>query len=696
MNTAAPVTIDIPSLLPWGPIKTIQVRGEPRQLRECPTLGQDFWGVWRSAKEQLKAAGVTVAQYQGQWKATWWQAVDPVAAALRQTEAKAKADAERAELERALSGQDAQLPAEYEARMQQYATLCLGYQVPSVRRQVRALLDYRRALDSSDTGTGKTFVNLATCAVLGLKPFVVCPKAVMTSWKRAAAHFKLELAGVCNYELLRRGTTPVAKLVKTGKHEEFEWQLPSETVIIFDEQHRMKDFKTLNCKLGMAALRQGYRVLGLSATAADNPMQMKFTALLTGLIKTEKEFYGWMLRNGCTKGRFGLEFTGGRGVLHNIHRSIFPLHGTRIRIADLGDQFPETQISAEAYEMNGVASEIQRAYDDMASEIARIEASEATDKGACILTEMLRARQRSEVLKVPAMVDMAEDAEDMSVALFVNFDDTLDALAAKLGTKCVIRGGQSDDERQANIDAFQADKERVIICNIKAGGVGVSLHGSPTSRMRLAIICPTFSGQDLKQALGRVWRAKGAKSIQRIFFAAGTIEERVCEGVREKISRIDVLNDGIPDEVLVLKGERVDVVREAEERLALRAPAPGAALPTPDGRTTATYTPTPVDAKKQARREQVDAIASKITPEQVAVAHRCLQVVAGLDPDRASSRNGVGFSGSDGQWGHELAQAASLSPKQAAHAARLAWKYKGQLGDMVEPLRELVGAKGNE
>lgn len=132
----------------------------------------------------------------------------------------------------------------------------------------------------------------------------------------------------------------------------------------------------------------------------------------------------------------------------------------------------------------------------------------------------------------------------MSVAIFVNFNETADALCEKLKTRCVIRGGQSDPDREANIAAFQADREPIIIANIRAGGVGVSLHGTPESRTRLSIISPSDSGQDLKQALGRVWRANGAKSIQRIFFAAGTVEEKVCANVRAKIARIDTINDG--------------------------------------------------------------------------------------------------------------------------------------------------------
>ena len=36
----------------------------------------------------------------------------------------------------------------------------------------------KKALDCSDTGTGKTYTSIATCKILGLKPFIICPKSV--------------------------------------------------------------------------------------------------------------------------------------------------------------------------------------------------------------------------------------------------------------------------------------------------------------------------------------------------------------------------------------------------------------------------------------------------------------------------------------------------------------------------------------
>lgn len=444
----------------------------------------------------------------------------------------------------------AQLTAEQESRFEAVSTKLLPYQLAPAKHLV-AVLNTGNALDASDTGTGKTYVSLAACAVLGKPVYVVCPKPVRASWQRAANHFGLKIQ-ICNYELLRRGTQSECPKVTTEIHgkvtEQFQWSLSADTIIIFDECHRLKDYKTLQSELGLAAIRQGYRVLGLSATAADNPLQMKFSGLLTGLFSQEKSFFDWALTHGVEKNQFGYAFNGSRSILKSIHSQIFPARGNRIRIADLGNAFPETQITAESYDLNGNTEALRRVYDDMERELAELEAREAGDKAGRgeHLVIRLRARQKSELLKVPAIAEMAKDAIEsgMAVAIFLNFDESVKALCEKLKTDCVIKGGQSEAVRESNIAAFQSDASPVIVCNIKAGGVGVSLHGSPSAKTRFAIICPSDSGQDLKQALGRVHRAEGAKSLQRIFFAAGTIEETVCANVKAKIARIDALNDG--------------------------------------------------------------------------------------------------------------------------------------------------------
>jgi superfamily II DNA or RNA helicase len=142
---------------------------------------------------------------------------------------------------------------------------------------------------------------------------------------------------------------------------------------------------------------------------------------------------------------------------------------------------------------------------------------------------------------------MAEEAiaDGMSVAIFVNFSETVRALSKRLDSTCIVWGENKGDERDRSIADFQSDKRRVIIINIKAGGAGLSLHDLNGNYPRMALISPTPSAVDLRQALGRVWRDGGkTKALQKIIFVANTVEEEVCEKVKFKLQALDTINDG--------------------------------------------------------------------------------------------------------------------------------------------------------
>jgi len=49
----------------------------------------------------------------------------------------------------------------------------------------------------------------------------------------------------------------------------------------------------------------------------------------------------------------------------------------------------------------------------------------------------------------------------------------------------------------------------------------------------------------MRQSMGRIWRdGSKSKSIQKIVFVSGTIEENVCNTVNQKLTNLDLLNDG--------------------------------------------------------------------------------------------------------------------------------------------------------
>jgi superfamily II DNA or RNA helicase len=556
--------------IPWGEPKVVQTRNGPRRIREwSPPRNHPFWELWRTG--YLRQQGYKLSKWKGVWRVTEWRMPDgsessPTAPAVA-------AERDRDQIQHRFEQVEPELPADLQERFDEVVAIYeqimretgqdFRYQLPSIKRLATAVDSFDGGLDASDTGAGKTPVACGVARTLGRQLFVICPKAVITPWKRMARKFGVRIR-IINYEMLRTGNTEFGQWVeevnprtqRTYKRFEFTGIDRDDNLLVFDECHRMKDYRTLNSAVGIAAIDQGYKVLALSATAADNPMHMKFVGLLTDLIRHPAHYYGWMSQNGVKKGRFGLEFVGGRDVLSRIHRQIFPAHGSRIRISDLGDAFPQTQIISEAYQMNGVAEQIQHVYDEMHAEIARLEASKQRDRGACILTEILRARQMVELLKVPTFVSMAEDAraEGMAVVVILNFQDSVNAVARKLRTTNTITGEDVGDKgaryRQRLIDRFNADDEDIVVMNIKAGGVGISLHGTPTGKPRLVLVSPTFSGIDLKQALGRCHRAGGAHSIQKIVWAADTIEERACDKVRARIERVSIFNDDSLDGAL--------------------------------------------------------------------------------------------------------------------------------------------------
>jgi superfamily II DNA or RNA helicase len=416
----------------------------------------------------------------------------------------------------------------------------LSYQEEHAGAVASALARHGLALDGSDPGVGKTYVAAQVAKQNAKQALVVCPKVSIPAWKRVLEGFKVPVLDVVNYEKLRTGNTPHGRW---GERKQFKWLIPDGTLLIFDEVHRCKGRDSQNAKMLRDA--KDLPMLLLSATLAENPTELRAVAHVTGLCDWFS-FWSWLLKNGCKKGRFGLEFNQRRvDVLAKLHDELFRLRGSRIRIADLGDQFPETQITAEALDFG---DEIEKIYNEMDAELAALDAAAANDKPAQALTIALRARQAVELCKVPGIVQLTEDflADGKSVVVFTNFRATLDSLCLKLKTDCAIFGGQPAEARQACIDRFQSNSDRVIVVNIQAGGVSLSLHDIHNTNPRVALVCPTYSGTELRQALGRVHRSGGSKSLQRILFAAGTIEEKICARVNAKIERMDLLNDGIP------------------------------------------------------------------------------------------------------------------------------------------------------
>lgn len=418
------------------------------------------------------------------------------------------------------------------------------WQEGHARKLVDALSKFGYAKDGSDTGTGKTVVALSAAKDLRLTPFVVCPKSVVPAWKEWIQKFDFPVH-VYNYEKLIRGTTEFYK----RKGSQRFWTLhPERVLLIFDEDHRCKGAKSENAKMMIAAKRRGISTLSLGATSCTNPIEMRALGYLLDL-HNDRGWWGWCLKNGCKRGTFGgLQFGGSKAALKRIHDHIYKLgRGSRLKITDLPPgSFPEGIIIPEGYDV-GSTAEIEEIYHDLWVRLEEIEHKKSDDDS--VLTLQLRARQQVEILKVPVLEELARDALEgnNSVVIFVNFRDTLEALLRRLSGSheiSVIEGTQSGVVRDLEVKRFQRDESRICLVMTQAGGTGLSLHDERGEHPRVSLISPSFSAVDLRQALGRIHRA-GAHSpaVQKIIFAEGTVEMRVCRLVRQKLNNIDLIND---------------------------------------------------------------------------------------------------------------------------------------------------------
>jgi superfamily II DNA or RNA helicase len=442
----------------------------------------------------------------------------------------------------------------------------LEYQQEHVNNIIRILTNNNSCLDASDTGTGKTYSAIAACILLNIRPIIICPKSVIATWKSVSNYFKLLNPIIVNYETIKKSKiykdtdkkikADFIKIVRNDKNiiEKIEFDFTKSKIIkndenilfIFDEVHRCSNLESDNCMLLLAAKETQKKILLLSATIADFPEKFKPFFYILNFINPEqvkeknidykkyiKIVESWIMRD--------------YKPMVRIYNMLYPDRATRVRIDVLGDMFPDTQITATPYTLSKKrAEEIEREYKKLALELDKIKNKKNNDK-INPLTLTIRAHQKIEILKIPTFVELAHDfiQNKYSVVIFVNFTQTLKTLAEMLHTDSIVYGEQDYNDRLKVIEDFQANKTNIIILNIKAGGVGISLHDIYGGHPRISLISPTWSSLDLVQALGRIHRAGGkTKSLQRIIYTANTVEEKISEKIKLKLKNINSINNG--------------------------------------------------------------------------------------------------------------------------------------------------------
>jgi len=436
-------------------------------------------------------------------------------------------------------------------------------QIPHARKLIDSLYLNGVAVDLSETGCGKTYAASAVARTMNTPLIVVAPKMVLPVWDRILKKFGVKATLLINYEKLCRGNTIHLKYLRCKKDERWintKIKFPAGSLVILDESHKCKGTNSLNAGLLIALKRQGYRVLCLSASQATNPLEMKAFGYATNL-HTIKDFKSFAKDYGAEDlGRWGaqifnLDSKDAQMKMKKLHDNLFDLQKIAARLTrdDMGDLFPENEVIAESYDMGINSKLIQSAYDRMELEIAKLE-DQCKGYSENILAVITKERRLIEMLKVPSMLEMIQNLyeDGKSVVCFVNYTETIETMQAHLikhkefrDNIGMIYGGNSVKNRIKDVDDFNADKKRIMLANLAAGGQSISLHDLNGKYARAAIINPSYSAVNLLQALGRIHRQGGlTKCLQYLIYASGTREERMCYKVQYKLNNLSILNDG--------------------------------------------------------------------------------------------------------------------------------------------------------
>lgn len=457
-------------------------------------------------------------------------------------------------------------------------TRLLSYQIPHVIKLINILFKHNICLDASDTGIGKTFISAAVCAEMEKRPIIICPKILIPGWVNVLKYFGVKSYDIVNFETIKNGKIYRNKKCKSRIEswyldvvEEdpedklksiYEWadDIPDDAILIIDEAHRCKHTTTDNGKLlasTMQLIKKKIPVMLLSATISEKIKDMKIPFYLFNLIPNMRNYNEYIksLRTRYPKYRVKKSDYKTETELQTARENAQAMiiyeeikeYTSRIRIKDLGDKFPQNQWFAQEFYLDDY-EEVARAYERYGEAMENLDNYQSGNH----LVERQKLLQKLELKKIPIFVENAKLFVESgnSVIIFVNYIETLEILCEQLDTDCVINGKVDDEYRQQCIDDFQSNKKHIIICQMRAGGVGISLHDihgkEKGGRPRVCLLNYSDSASDMLQALGRAPRS-GAKSPIRqiIIFVANVPEEKkIMNNFNKKLGNMSAINDG--------------------------------------------------------------------------------------------------------------------------------------------------------
>jgi len=481
---------------------------------------------------------------------------------------------------------------------------------PFQKAGVEYIIKNKRLIVGDEMGLGKTIEAIASVHHIKAYPVLVsCPNSLKYNWKREWEKWVGCSVDIINSEddldvitdkvedndVVIGNYNTIAKYV--DKLKVYKWK-----AVIMDESHYLKNAKTNRAsavskivKVAKPELR-----IGLTGTAVTNKPSELIAQL--NILDRMDDFGGfWHFVNkycDAKRTQWGLDISGASNIpeLHTQLRSICYIRRNKSEVLN---ELPDKQRTTVMLDINN-RTEYNKAERDLISylrgEMVSIEKledyyrertknnPEAKDFSDLDDGEILKLR----VDYISKRVNSAENAEHLvrinvlkqlvakgklesvkewiddfiesgeKLVVFVNHTFMAEELAKHY--KCnMITGAVKVEDRQAAVDDFQDNPNtKIIVLNIKAGGVGITL----TAASNVAIIELPWTPADLDQAEDRLHRIGQKNAVTAWYLLGnGTIDIDISELIDKKRVITEGVNMG------KFEGEDVKIVNELVARL---------------------------------------------------------------------------------------------------------------------------------
>ena len=425
------------------------------------------------------------------------------------------------------------------------------YQLKGIARG----LELKRFMNCDEPGLGKTLQSIATINLANAFPcLVICPSSLKINWQREWEKFTDKKAMVLtdkvrdtwtffyqtgmhqvfivNYESLKKYLVQRIKKAEgwTLRDVEFRNSINLFKSVIIDESHRCKSASTQQAKFCKGICTGKEWVIELTGTPVVNRPKDLIPQL--AILNRMDDFGGYkpFVNRYCSGQR---EASNLKELNFNLWKYCMFRREKSLVLTDLPDKIRQVNTCEitnrkEYMDAEGDLIMYLQKYKD-----ADDEKIEKALRGE-VMVRINILRQISARGKVRDVIEFVKDFREngKKIILFCSLHEVVDQLKRYFPTAVSVTGRDSQDEKQRAVDAFQNNpKADIIICSIKAAGVGLTL----TASSNVAFVEFPWTYADCCQCEDRAHRIGQKDSVTCYYFLGRrTIDEKVYRIIQEK------------------------------------------------------------------------------------------------------------------------------------------------------------------